>query len=221
MVIVKRQMELHHAVSVIGGFLGGYTVFNHCDIFANAQTGNLIKLVIGLFSLEFQSVAYMSAYFAIYVLGNVFYAVARKKLKISMKIVSFIFSAIGIVLVGILNFTGNSYLSVMPIFFIAPVQWNAFKTAGKNSSSTIFSSNNVRQASILLTNYIMNRDKKDLKNARFYWATLMFFHIGVAASCMLSLIFGVHSIWFCLIFVGIAIAFYYRYQEAKIKAFGV
>lgn len=212
-------MQLHHAVSVIGGFWGGYTIFNHCDIFANAQTGNLIKLVIGLCTLQLESVAYMAAYFAIYIAGNAFYAVARKKLKISMKIVSFIISAAGIILTGLLCFTGSSYIIVMPLFFIAPVQWNAFKTAGKNSSSTIFSSNNVRQAVILLTNYIMNRNKRDFKNARFYWATLLCFHIGVAAGCLLSLAFGIHSIWFSLICVGIAVVFYYRYREAKISAF--
>lgn len=219
MIIVKRQMQLHHAVSVIGGFLGGYTVFNHCDIFANAQTGNLIKLVIGLFGLRLESVAFMASYFLLYAAGNAFYAVARKKLKLSMKIVSFIITAVGILLVGVLNFTGNSYFAVMPVFFLAPVQWNAFKTAGGNSSSTIFSSNNVRQAVILLTRYIMERNPKDLRNAKFYWATLLCFHAGVAASVLLSLFFGVHSIWFCLIAVGIAAAFYYRYQAAKIKAF--
>ena len=161
----------------------------------------------------------MAAYFAIYFAGNAFYAVARKKLKTSMKIISFIVSTIGITLTGLLCFTGNSLLIVMPLFFTAPVQWNAFKTAGKNSSSTIFSSNNVRQAVIFLTKYIMDRDKKDLRNARFYWATLLCFHIGAAAGVILSLVFGIFSIWFSLIFVGIAIGFYYRYRTAKIRAF--
>lgn len=212
-------MELHHAVSVIGGFLGGYTIFNHLEIFGNAQTGNLIKLVLSVCSLRLDSVAYMLSYFLMYILGNAFYAVAREKLRISMKIVSFITTALGVVLVGILNFTDNSFIAVIPVFFIAPVQWNAFKTAGGNSSSTIFSSNNVRQAVILLTQYIMKKDNKLLRGARFYWATLLFFHIGVAASCLLSLAFGVNSIWFCLIAVGIAVVFYYRYQTAKINAF--
>ena len=219
MIIVKRQIQLHHAVSVIGGFWGGYTIFNHLDIFANAQTGNLIKLVLSVCSFQLDAVLYMLSYFGLYILGNAFYAVARQKLGVSMKIVSFIVSALAIVMVGVLNFTNNSFLAVMPIFFAAPVQWNAFKTAGGNSSSTIFSSNNVRQAVIKLTQHFMNKDKKSLRNARFYWATLMFFHIGVAASCLLSLALGAQSIWFCFVPLGIAVVFYYRYEEAKINAF--
>lgn len=219
MTIVKRQMELHHAVSVTGGFLGGYTIFNHLEIFANAQTGNLIKLVLNVCSLQLDSVAYMLSYFLMYILGNAFYAVAREKLRVSMKIVSFIVTAIGIVLVGLLNLTNNSFIVVIPIFFIAPVQWNAFKTAGGNSSSTIFSSNNVRQAVILLAQYFMKKDKKLLRGAGFYWATLLFFHIGVAASCLLSLALGVNSIWFCFVPVIISVVYYSRYQAAKINAF--
>ena len=46
--IVQRQMLTHYAAAMIGGFWGGYTIFNYMDIFANAQTGNLIKLVLGL-----------------------------------------------------------------------------------------------------------------------------------------------------------------------------
>ncbi len=63
MIIVKRQIQLHHAVSVIGGFWGGYTIFNHLDIFANAHTGNLIKLVLSVCSFQLDAVLYMLSYF--------------------------------------------------------------------------------------------------------------------------------------------------------------
>ncbi len=219
MTIVKRQIELHHAVSAIGGFCGGYTIFNHCDIFANAQTGNLIKLVCNACSGQLESVGYMILMFFIYAGGNVFYAVTRKYSKLSMKIVSFIVTAVCIFLTGVLSSAENNYIAVFPIFFMAPVQWNAFKTAGGNSSATTFSSNNVRQAVMLLTKYFLDKDKKALKSSRFYWATLLCFHLGVAFSCLLSLEFGVHSIWFCYILLALTVFLYCRYQSAKIHAF--
>lgn len=219
MTIVKRQKELHHAVSAIGGFLGGYTIFNHCDIFANAQTGNLIKLVCNACSGHLESIGYMFLMFVIYAAGNVFYAVMRKYIKLSMKIVSFIVTAVCLALVGLLSFSDNDYIAVFPVFFLTPVQWNAFKTAGGNSSATTFSSNNVRQAVMLLTKYFLDRDKKALINSRFYWATLLCFHLGVAAACLLSLVFGVQSIWFGYALLGTAVFTYYRYQSAKIHAF--
>lgn len=214
--IVKRQMQLHHAVSVIGGFWGGYTIFNHSDIFSNAQTGNLIKLVLHACSGQLESIGYMVLLFAVYAAANAFYVIARKKLRLSMKIVSFIVSAAAVIATGALSLAGNHYLAVLPLAFAAPVQWNAFKTAGGNSSATVFSSNNVRQAVMLLTKYFLDKDRRALLNARFYWATLGCFHLGVAASCLLSLPFGVHSIWFCLLPVAAAVFFYYRYKQAKL-----
>ena len=220
MEIVKKQKTLHHAVSMIGGFMAGYTIFNHTEILANAQTGNLIKLVLSACSGDLGSIGFMVLSFFVYAAGNVFYVVCRRFARLSMKIVSFIVTSLAIPMVGLLCITGNPFLSVLPIVFAMPIQWNAFKTAGGNSSSTIFSSNNVRQAVILLTGYVMDRDAKSLRNARFYWATLLFFHIGVASSCLLSLPFGVQSIWFCYIFIAAAAVAYYFYESEKIKAFG-
>ena len=219
MTIVKRQMELHHAVSVIGGFFAAYTVMNHFDILANAQTGNLIKLVLHAFKGDLESIAFMILSFFVYAAGNVFYAVARRYLNVSMKIVSFAVTAAAVVLTALLSGAGNDYLAVLPVVFFAPVQWNAFKKAGGNSSSTIFSSNNVRQAVLLLTKYFMDRDRKALKNARFYWATLLWFHIGAAFACLTSIAFGAQSVWFCFLPLGASVVTYYRYQTAKIRAF--
>lgn len=219
MTIVKRQKELHHAVSVIGGFFAAYTVMNHCDILANAQTGNLIRLVVNACRGDLGSIGFMVLGFLVYAAGNVFYAVARKYLKLSMKIVSFIVTAAAIVLTGLLSGVGNHYLAVLPVVFYAPVQWNAYKSAGGNSSSTIFSSNNVRQAVMLLAKYVMEKDDKAGKNARFYWATLLWFHIGAVFAGVLSLVLGAQSVWLCFLPLGVAVYFYYRYQTAKINAF--
>ena len=114
---VKSQLRLHHAVSVIGGFWGGYTIFNHSDIFGNAQTGNLIHLVLDAFSGKLGSIGYMALMFFVYAAGNAFYAVMRKKQRLSMKIISFIVSAAAITLVGVLSLTGQHYLAVLPIAF--------------------------------------------------------------------------------------------------------
>ena len=215
----RKKKSLHHTVSIVGGFMAGYTIFNHLDIMANAQTGNLVKLVLSACSGNLESIGFMILMFLVYCAANAFYVVCRRYSRLSMKIISLLLTVAAIPLVGLLCFSGNAYLSVLPIVFAMPVQWNAFKTAGGNSSSTIFSSNNVRQAVIQLTNYIMDRDRKSARNARFYWATLLFFHIGVASSCLFSLAFASQSIWFCYIFVAVAAIAYYRYESEKIRTF--
>ena len=215
--IVKGQMRVHYAASMIGGFLGGYTIFNHMDIFGNAQTGNLIKMVLDMCRGDFTFVGFMFVSFLLYCGGNVFYVLVRRKVNISMKIVSLICTSVAIVAVGALPFVRNDFIACYPIIFIAPIQWNAFKIAGGNSSSTIFSSNNVRQAAMLTTNYFLSRDAAIRRKAAFYWLTLLSFHIGVALSGLISVWIGVYSIWFCFLPVLLAVAAYYRYQSEKLR----
>ena len=160
MEIVKKQMTLHHTVSIIGGFMAGYTIINHSDILANAQTGNLIKLVLSAFRGDILSIGFIVLLFLTYSGGCVFYAVFRRYSPLSMKIVSLIATALAVCATGLLSLMGNGYLAVVPIAFAMPVQWNAYKKAGGNSSATIFSSNNVRQAVMLTTVYVMDKDKK-------------------------------------------------------------
>ena len=40
----QKQHILHFAVSSLGGFMGGYAIYNHCDVFGNAQTANICLL---------------------------------------------------------------------------------------------------------------------------------------------------------------------------------
>ena len=112
-------MRLHHAVSIIGGFMGGYAIFNHCDIFGNAQTGNLIKLVLSACSGQWESILYLICAFFTYAAANVFYAVARRYWTLSMKIVSMIVTAIVIPCVGLLSRPQGPVLTVSPVAYSA------------------------------------------------------------------------------------------------------
>ncbi len=217
--IVKRQMLLHHSVSAVGGFIGGYSIFNHCDIFPNAQTGNLIKLSHSAVSGGLELVGMTALLFLVYAAGCVFYAVVRRFSRLSMKIISLIITALSVTAVGLISGVENHFIAVLPFVFAMPIQWNAFKNVGGNSSSTIFSSNNVRQAVMLLTKYFLDREKKDLRNAAFYWRTLLCFNLGAALGCLLSLWLGLQSVWCCLPLIALSGFFYYRYESAKIEAF--
>ena len=205
-------MALHNTVSVIGGFFGGYTVVNHCDIIANAQTGNLMRLVVQACRGNLDSIGFIILAFLIYAAANVFYAVARRYMRISMKIVSLMCSAAAVALIGALPFVRNDFVACYPIVFAAPIQWNAFKIADGNASSTIFSSNNVRQASILTTNFFLDRTAANAAKARFYWLTLLSFHMGVALAGVTGMWFGVNSIWFCYIPIAVTVVLYCRYK---------
>ena len=145
----KREMTLHHAVSAIGGFLGCYAIFNHNDVFGNAQTANLIHIVCKIFSADFSGILFLVAGLAAFMAGNIFmfwHAPSQSRYKGNQ----FDNDDLRGYIYGMFPHVINPYIAVLPILFVTPVQWNAFGTAGGYASATVFSSNNVRQATTSL-----------------------------------------------------------------------
>lgn len=213
----KREMTLHHAVSAIGGFLGCYAIFNHNDVFGNAQTANLIHIVCKIFSADFSGILFLVAGLAAFMAGNIFYVLATRHLKADIRAISLIMTICAVIFMGMFPHVINPYIAVLPILFVTPVQWNAFGTAGGYASATAFSSNNVRQATTSLVSYIMDKDKKMLEKTRFYWMTLLCFHAGAALSCVTSVFCSTYSIWFCFIPILLSVAAYVRLEGFKIR----
>lgn len=217
----SRQKLLHYAVSTIGGFMGGYAIFNHCDFFGNAQTANLIHIVCKIFSADFSGLVFLVLALITYILGNVFYVLAEKFIKHDLRLISLIMTSCAVVVIGLFPNIANHYIAVLPILFVMPIQWNAYRTAAGYASATIFSSNNLRIAVMSLTRYIINRDKKQGEQARFYWLTLLSFHSGVALACVASVFLGTMSVWFCFVPIALSLAAYLWLKERQVKRFAV
>lgn len=217
----SRQKLLHYAVSTIGGFMGGYAIFNHCDFFGNAQTANLIHIVCKIFSADFSGLVFLVLALITYILGNVFYVLAEKFIRHDLRLISLIMTSCAVVIIGLFPNIANHYIAVLPILFVMPIQWNAYRTAGGYASATIFSSNNLRIAVMSLTRYIIDRDKKQGEQARFYWLTLLSFHSGVALACVASVFLGTMSVWFCFVPIALSSAAYLWLKEKQVKRFAV
>ena len=217
----SRQKLLHYAVSTIGGFMGGYAIFNHCDFFGNAQTANLIHIVCKIFSADFSALAFLVLALATYISGNVFCVLAEKFIRHDLRLISLIMTSCAVVIIGLFPNIANHYIAVLPILFVMPIQWNAYRTAAGYASATIFSSNNLRIAVMSLTRYIIDRDKKQGEQARFYWLTLLSFHSGVALACVASVFLGTMSVWFCFVPIALSSAAYLWLKERQVKRFAV
>lgn len=192
----RRQMRLHHAVSMIGGFLAGYALINHCDIFGNAQTANLISLVRNIFVGDFTAIGLIALGFLAYALGVSLSTLVQKKTQFNLQFLSLLLTSTAIIVIGFFPYISIDRIAILPILFVTPIQWIAFNEANGYVSSSIFSTNNVRQAVASLTLYFSEKNKKHLDRSKFYWLTLANFHTGVAISCVTSMYFGINSIWF-------------------------
>lgn len=195
----QLQCWIHHAAAVTGGYLGIYAILCRGDFLGNAQTANLIYLVHSLLGRDLVDVGLRVIAVLLYMAGIALTVYVSKKWHGNLHILSLCVTIVAIFILGLFPEEMNVVVGLFPIFFAMAVQWNSFPGAYGYVSSSIFSTNNVRQVAIALTEYTITHDKKMLHKAKFFAGTLLCFHLGVAFSIVMHHFFGVHSVWFCYI----------------------
>ncbi len=180
--LARHEAHIHYTVAFIGGFLGVFPIVNTVHLLGSAQTANLIDIVIGSMRGEWQTVALHAFGAFLYCLAIFLVTFLPKHTKLNVKILAMTVDlACAVVMWRFpidknLPFTAYLY----PTFFAMAFQWCAFKGAYGFSSSTIFSSNNLRQLISSLTEIFCNGDKSFSIKAKFFGATLFGFHFGIA-----------------------------------------
>lgn len=191
----RLECLLHHNMSIVGGYLGGYAILTRADHFGNAQTTNLLSLLFGILGGDPVSVLLHLGALALYVGGAVLYVVVKNKTRVSPQYLALGIDAAAMLILGLLPAVTDAFLALYPIFFAMSFQWNAFSGACGYASACIFSTNNTRQASLALTEYACNGDAAQLKKGLFYLRTLLCFHIGAACAWFTTGALGVRAAW--------------------------
>ena len=143
----------HLSFCAVGGFFGCYAVLIHSGVMGNAQTVNLIELLLDALRGDLHAV-----------------------------LLSPVITAAAAVAVAFLPETLNVVVALYPIFFAMSIQWSSFGGARGFYSSTIFSTNNTKQTSLALANYLCDHDRAHLRKLKVFALTLLCFHIGAAAA---------------------------------------
>lgn len=180
----------HLAFSVVGGFFASYAILCRMGIMANAQTMNLAELVLGALSGNGYAVALHFGSLAVYVLGTMLTVLLPHHLNLDPRRVSPMISSVSAILLALIPENAPTIPALYPIFFAMSFQWSAFSGADGYVSSTIFSTNNTKQTSLALAEYICHKDPTQLRKAKLFGLTLLCFHIGVAFAFLTVKLWG-------------------------------
>ncbi len=218
------QRFLHHNMAIVGGFLGAYAVFFRNDFLGNAQTANLIFFVFAILGRNPKEVALRAGGLGLFVGAILLYVYIEKKLKKDSRIFALVFDLAAIICLGLMPVKMDPVLALYPIFFAMPFQWNAFASVYGYSSATIFSSNNVRQATLALGEYLLEKDKKHLHKMVFFLGSLIGFYLGVGLGYVGATRLGIKSIFVALIFLlwaSVLLVLCRKNEEKKFKKAGI
>ena len=172
----------HLAFCTVGGFFGAYAVLVHSGVMGNAQTMNLLEMVIDLLRWQLPDMLLHLGALALYVLGTMLTVLLPHWCGADTHYLSPIVTAVAAVVLFFLPPELDPVVALYPVFFAMSIQWSSFAGARGFYSSTIFSTNNTKQAALALASYLCDRDRAHLRKLKFYALTLLCFHIGATAS---------------------------------------
>ncbi len=190
----RTEYLVHYAMSMTGGFLGAYALINHHELFGNAQTSNLIHLAICLVGTDFTEFMYRLLDLMLYFSGFACTVYFARNTKIDLHYCSLFFNLMTVLILFWMPRGISDYVFLAPVFFSMAFQWNSFKGVGEYASSSIFSTNNFRQFSTSLCEYLCDKDKTHLQKTCFYGNTLLNYHVGVVVACLASKWFGLNGV---------------------------
>ena len=196
----RKETAVHHAMALSGGFFGMYALMIRSATFGSSETSNLIYLVVAGLSGSLHSFLIRFGALACYIAGIVFATLAPKILKKpDFRYVSIGTGILACLLLAQLPEEMDPVLALYPMFFATAVQWLAFTGAAGYNRATIFSTNNLRQCFAGLTEYLYSREEKHLARFLFYGGTLLCFHAGVVYCWFCMKLWGIKSIYACLL----------------------
>ena len=194
---IKQEKNIHHMVSLIGGFLGGYGIITRASNFGSAETTNMIAIITSIFDNNMEAAMLRTFALLIYVAAIVFTIVIPKITRFDVRYMSMIINVIGMIGMAFIAPEVHPIIALFPVFFMSAFQWNSFPKAAGYSCSTIFSTNNLRQTIIGYTEYIAERNEsvrdKHLDKGRFFGATLIYYYLGVVYACIVTKYVGIYA----------------------------
>lgn len=189
----KANLCLHSIMCITGGFLGGYAILSRAGNLGSAQTANIINLVLCFLGRNFGQFLLHLFGVILYFIGIELYVFLSHKTKINIERYSIIVNMLGCIVLSFIPLSVDPVSGLLPIFFMMSTQWSIFHGTNGYNSSTIFSTNNFRQMSLGLGEYILTKDKAHIDKAKFFANSLLWYHLGVAASYFGCKFFGVQA----------------------------
>ena len=170
----------HLAFCTVGGFFGAYAVLVHSGVMGNAQTMNLLEMVIDLLRWQLPDMLLHLGALALYVLGTMLTVLLPHWCGADTHYLSPIVTAVAAVVLFFLPPELDPVVALYPVFFAMSIQWSSFAGARGFYSSTISSTNNTKQSSLALAEYLCDHDRAHLRKMWFYLATVGCFHVGAS-----------------------------------------
>lgn len=193
MTVIKGSTRLETAVllTLCGGYLDAYTYFVRGGVFANAQTGNIIKLGIQLVNGNFETCLRYLIPICAFVSG----VIIAMLIRIVMEKRDIHLIRRGVLIVEIITLSIVAFIPAEEeynliantlVSFACAMQMEAFTSFVNQPIATTVSTGNLRKCVEYLLKGMISHKSEDFKNAGIYFLIIVLFISGVVFGTLVS-----------------------------------
>ena len=217
---MSESIELGIVLALAGGFMDAYSYMCRDEVFANAQTGNMLLLGINLSEGNWgMALRYLFPVLAFAVgiaLADVVRVHAKDKSLFHWRQLSVLCEALVLFVVCFfpqsMNLAANSLTSLA-----CGIQVESFRKIHGNGIATTMCIGNLRSATDLWCSYTETKDKKIRQRSLQYYSFILVFAIGATLGGVVTDAVGVHAVWICCI--GLLISFLIMFIQEEVRDF--
>ena len=207
----KHQMSdtFRTALFIIlsGGFQDAYTYCCRGEVFANAQTGNIVLMSSALFVRDWATVYKYIIPVISFMVGSAAAELIHMQFKLCEKIHwRQIILAIEMILLFLVGFLphGIDLLANALVSFVCAMQVQTFHKVRGHTYASTMCIGNMRSGVEALCAYFHVHDKEILKKALTYFSVIAVFAVGAGVGTLVTQHIGDKAIWTCCILLFIS-----------------
>ena len=199
-------------LSISGGLQDAYTYIYRGEVFANAQTGNIVLLSQSLVERKWSTVIHYLIPLGFFAMGIVVAEGIRQKYKNVQRIhwrqLVLLMEMLLLLVVGFLPTACNLLANAM-VSFACAMQVQTFRKVDSYAFASTMCIGNIRSGMEALCAYRQSHNRQILYKAFHYFGIIILFAFGAGIGSILIPVFNLQTIWFSsfLLMVGFFLMF--------------
>jgi uncharacterized membrane protein YoaK (UPF0700 family) len=205
-------LRLAALLSFVGGFLDAYTYLSRNGVFATAQTGNIILMIVaGARDQWGQAVQHLPpiAAFLIGVLASevlrvpAVVRVVRWPARVAVGLEAFVLAVVGFLPPAVPDVVVTACIA-----FVAALQISWFRTVGRWAYASTMTTGNLRSVARATFHAILDRDAEARLEALHLSGVVLAFFAGAVLGCAMTLLLGDQAVWVAAGVLCVGVAFF-------------
>lgn len=215
---ISESRRLALVLAVSGGFMDAYTYILRGNVFANAQTGNILLLGVNLSEGNYQKALYyffpIIAFACGIVLSELIHRFCSEEGFLHWRQYTIFVECTILFFVGFFpvkyNLAANTFVS-----FACGIQVESFRKVKGNASATTMCIGNLRSGTQALCDFIFTRERNYLFKGMIYYGIIFAFILGAVLGNIMIHFWAEKAIWCSciLLFTGFLLMFIQEEKE--------